>query len=370
MQNVFIISIKLAVIGFFSIVLSWPAYACTDIRIKAEDGTVVIGRSMEFGVPVNSNLRTEPKGTEYVAKAPGGRDGLKWTSKYGVVYLDGLGLDIAVDGMNERGLSFEALYLPGFSRYQTVPVAQSQNALPHLSMGQWILGNFASVDEVREALPKIYVYNEKLKDMAVPLPLHFAVTQPNGKGIVIEYTDGKLNIFENTVGVMTNSPTYDWQMTNLRNYVNLRVMNVQPIEIDSVMFAPTGQGSGLVGLPGDWTPPSRFVRAAVIVNFAKPGKDAAEAVNMAAHVMNSFDIPKGVIRGYTHDSVEYDVAEWVVIKDLNNRILHYRTYNNLTIRAVDLKKIDFSSGAKKLKMSIYGGTGIVDVTEQVNTSSE
>ena len=86
--------------------------------------------------------------------------------------------------------------------------------------------------------------------------------------------------------------------------------------------------------------------------------------------MNSFDIPKGVIRAYTHDSVEYDIAEWVVIKNLNNRILYYRTYNNLTLRAVDLKKIDFSSGAKKLKMSIYGGAGIVDVTEQVNTSSE
>jgi len=78
--------------------------ACTETRIISKDGACVIGRSMEFAQDVNSNVIVQPRGQERDSKLPGDKDGMKWTSKYGVVYLDGFGLDIAVDGMNEKGL--------------------------------------------------------------------------------------------------------------------------------------------------------------------------------------------------------------------------------------------------------------------------
>src|ERR1035438_9464972 len=92
------------------------------------------------------------------------------------------------------------------------------------------------------------------------VPLHYVLHDAKGNSIVLEWVGGKLNIYDNTVGVMTNSPTYDWQMTNLRNYVSLSPDNAKPVTVNGVQYAANGQGSGLLGLPGDPTPPSRLVQ--------------------------------------------------------------------------------------------------------------
>ena len=95
---------------------------------------------------------------------------------------------------------------------------------------------------------------------------------------------------------MTDSPGYDWHLLNLRNYANLTPQAARPHSIDGVSLAPFGAGSGMLGLPGDFTPPSRFVRAVAFVNTMIPAKDAADAVNAASVMLNNFDIPKGLVR--------------------------------------------------------------------------
>ena len=95
---------------------------------------------------------------------------------------------------------------------------------------------------------------------------------------------------------MTNSPAYDWHLLNLRNYANLTPQAARPHAIDGVSLAPFGAGSGMLGLPGDFTPPSRFVRAVAFVNTMVHAKDAADAVNAASVMLNNFDIPKGLVR--------------------------------------------------------------------------
>ena len=93
-------------------------------------------------------------------------------------------------------------------------------------------------------------------------PFHYVVYDAAGASIAIEPIGGKLKIYDNPLGVMTNSPTFDWHMTNLRNYIALNPRNVPPLKIDGMTFRQFGEGSGMLGLPGDTTPPSRFVRAA------------------------------------------------------------------------------------------------------------
>ena len=93
---------------------------------------------------------------------------------------------------------------------------------------------------------------------------------------------------------MTNSPGYDWHLLNLRNYANLSPQAARPREIDGVSLALSARGSGMLGLPGDFTPPSRFERAVAFVNTMIPAKDAADAVNAASVMLNNFDIPKGL----------------------------------------------------------------------------
>ena len=104
------------------------------------------------------------------------------------------------------------------------------------------------------------------KEFSTPLPLHHIVSDATGASIVMEYMDGQLSVTDNKVGAMTNSPGYDWHLLNLRNYANLTPQAARPREIDGVSLAPFGAGSGMLGLPGDFTPPSRFVRAVAFVN--------------------------------------------------------------------------------------------------------
>ena len=108
--------------------------------------------------------------------------------------------------------------------------------------------------------------------------MHFVVHDRSGKSVVIEPTDKTLKIFDNPLGVMTNSPTFDWHMTNLRNYINLTVTNVPPIDLGGVTLAQFGQGSGLRGLPGDFTPPSRFVRAVAFSQSALQADTATQSI--------------------------------------------------------------------------------------------
>ncbi|MFA6037258.1 MAG: choloylglycine hydrolase family protein [Legionellales bacterium] len=320
-----------------------PVLACTSFRLIAQDNTVLVARSMEFAEPMNSNIITTAKGKSFYTIAPDGQAGLSWKSKYNYIFIDGLGLGAPIDGMNEAGLSLEALLFPEEAQYQTVPADSSMKAVSYIHFGDWVLGNFKTVDEVRAALPDVYVFGEKLKQLNNEIfPVHYSVFDASGKGIVIEYVNGQLNIHEH-MGVMTNSPTYDWHVTNLRNYLQLSPTNPKPVIADGITYTSTGQGSGMIGLPGDISPPSRFVKMAVMLNTVIKPKNAAEALNLSQHIINNVDIPKGFVRvADNNNTATLDSTQWVVFKDLTNKKLHYRTYDDLTIRTIDFATIDFT----------------------------
>lgn len=358
--------ITLLFCGLF--LFSLHTFACTDFRITAKDGSIVVTRSMEFAQNMHSNLRSSPRGRAFNPMTTTGKPSLSWTSQYGYLYLDGMDFDSALDGVNEAGLSFEYLYLPGETTYQTLPAGEESKGIPYFYFGDWILGNFKTVEEVREALPGIFVFAQKLAAFNnVVFPVHAAIYDVSGKSIIVEFIEGKMVISDNSLGIMTNAPTYSWHITNLRNYTNLSPYNAQPVVVDGLTFASTGQGSGLTGLPGDPSPPSRFVKTAWLTKTALPVKTARDAVNLAEHIINNVDIPAGLIRAKTKNSDLIDTTQWVVFKDITHKIFYYRTYEDMTLRYVPLDKIDFSAGAAALKMPLAGKPYARDVTEEFLT---
>lgn len=340
--------------------------ACTEVRVTSKDDTCVIGRSMEFGQAANSNIIVQPRGQKNVSKLPDGKDGAKWTSKYGVMYLDGFGIDIATDGMNEMGLSMGALFFPEEAVYQEAKSAKRSKTITNNDLTLYILQNFATVDEVREELPNLKVVGINTPQMGnIVIPAHLSVYEPGGKGIIIEYTKDGLNIYD-SIGVMTNSPAYPWHVTNTRNYVDLTAVNIKPTVINGVSFAGTGQGSGLLGIPGDPTPPGRFIRAAAMAYLASPVETTSEAVNLAVHILNTVDIPIGIIRDFDTDTTYSDYTQWIVVKDLANRIYYYRTYDNLTLRSVEMSKFDLSKDAPRFSMPLASNANsVIDVTSNL-----
>jgi len=352
----------------FVFVLPLIAQACTDFQIKATDGSVIIGRSMEFATQVQSHIFIKARQEKQEGGAPDGGKGLTWSAKYGYIAINVFGLeDVVVDGMNEEGLAVEGLWLPG-TKYQGISKKEADRALSAGVLGAWILGNFSKTEEVKEAIKGVRVWCTVVPELNMEPPMHLAVHDAQGNNIVIEFIEGQVKVYDNPIGVLTNSPTFDWHLTNLRNYINLDSRNAAALTIAGMTFAPTGNGSGLLGIPGDWTPPSRFVRAALFVHFADPAKNAQEGVILAGHILNTVDIPHGLIKDPTpQPSFIEDYTQWTVIKDLTNKVIYLRDYNNLSLRSVDLKKIKFEPGTKTKSISIESSEGgIKDITAELS----
>ena len=174
-----------------------------------------------------------------------------------------------------------------------------------------------------------------------PPPLHFIIHDVTGASAVIEYVrGGKVTVYDNPLGVITNAPTFDWHITNLSNYINLSAVAVPQIQLAGMKIAPLGQGSGMLGLPGDFTPPSRFIRAVAFSQSVVPSKTAADAVRSAFHILNQFDIPVGSARTIEHGKSSFDYTQWTSASDLKNKKYYFHTFDNRRIRVVDLTKID------------------------------
>ncbi|MDN3505618.1 MAG: choloylglycine hydrolase family protein [Simkaniaceae bacterium] len=319
-------------------------FCCTDFKIMAQDKTVVNGRSMEFGTDLQSELIIFPRGLKQQSRLEGSKPGMSWTTKYAAIGMNVFGLDVLIDGMNEKGLSIGGLWLPG-TIYPQEKGGDQKQMVSLMDLGNWILGSFASIEEVKKALKTVEVVPEKIAKLGEVPPLHFSLHDAQGSSLVIEFSSGEMKLYENKVGVLTNAPEFPWHETNLRNYLNLSAVNAAPINVDGSVLSPTGQGSGLLGIPGDWTPPSRFVRIAIFKNLVAVAKNAKQNSNLAFHLLNTVDIPYGAIRD--RKDQEFDYTQWVVVKDLANRKMYWRTYGNLNIR-----EMDFSEALKLAKNQV------------------
>lgn len=342
------------------------SFSCTHFRLIAKDESVVVARSMEFGPNLETNIYTVSRNTEFSSVTPDGKQGFGWKAKHGYLALDGFHL-FPVSGMNEVGLSLDLLYFPGFGQYQAYDNHQAAQSMPYYHIADYLLGNFSTVDEIKEALPKLNVYTKLIQyaGQSIVFPVHYMVTDDKGKSIAIEYVNGVLNIYDDETGILTNSPSYPWQNTNLNNYVNLTPHAPAPIVKDGIRYSGTGQGSGALGLPGDYTPPSRFVRTAYLVSTSIRMDDAKKTVNLAEHILNNVDIPYGSIRGPKGSTVsdDMDFTQWVVIKDLSHRILYFRSYSDLALQKIDMNQLRFPPGAPKLSMVLVDDEShIIDAT--------
>ncbi len=332
-RTIGVIAAAATVIGMSS------ADACTALHLTAKDGGVVVGRTMEFGLDVKSDGVIVPAGVKLSSSLPKEEGGIKYKTKYGLVGLNFMGKHMVVDGMNEKGLYVGALYLPGYAHYPKVEAKTASKSMAPEDYVAWLLSNFSSVEEVKKNYNKVILVQHPQKEIGgESFPGHFLVTDKSGASVVIEPLKGGLKIYDNPLGVLTNSPTFDWHMINLSNYVNLSAVNVPKINLKNKKIKSFGQGSGLVGIPGDYTPPSRFVRAVAFSHAAIQLPTAKETFTEVFHVMNSFDIPLGTVREVQGDKIHYDYTQWTSVADLKNLVYGVKTYTDQSIRVIDVKK--------------------------------
>ncbi|SKA13048.1 choloylglycine hydrolase [Enhydrobacter aerosaccus] len=321
------------------------ALACTAVDIVAADKTVVAGRTMEWAYDMKWTLVSQPKGTELSLPAPKetGLPTNKVTTKFSVVGISAgiIPGGALLEGQNSAGLGMSGNFLPGFTEYQNV-TPQDKSYVEVLKFGSWALGNFGTVADLREALKTTKVWSDaSLPTGPTPAFIHFVFNDRSGNGIVVEYVKGEVRINDNVAHVLTNAPTYDWHLDNVRNYLNLSTVGLTSRQIGTVNVTSLGAGGGLMGLPGDYTPPSRFVRAAFLRHGVSEPKTADEAVQTIGHILNTVDIPIGVAQfDEGNGKLGSDYTQWIAIKDLTHNRLLIADYNHrLNYLAVDLDPI-------------------------------
>lgn len=310
---------------------------CTNFKVKqAADGTVVVGRTMEFPHGMPWQLSVVPVGFAGTSSVPGGRT---WTSTYGAVGIGIVKPQWLADGMNTAGLSVHALFMAGHCFYGE-PTGTSAD-ITQLELGSYILGTCATLADVRKAVEGANIVGLD-PGVGMVLPMHLLVHDKTGS-LAIEMRPEGLSVVDNPTGVGTNPPYMDWQLTNLNTYAGISASNPEPVTADGVTITPHGQGAGLRGLPGDYTPPSRFVRAFAHVALGDQPQTAADAEMAALHILNNFDIPLGLVREVMAGKVVDELTEWSTISNLTQGRYAYRTYDDPTVYVIDLSTTDFTN---------------------------
>jgi len=342
------------IICLFFTVFSFNNYACTGIRLISKDGGVVYGRTMEWGTfDLRSRINIVPVGYSYRGTTPDGNNGKLYKANYGFVGLDMVEKYYISDGMNEKGLAVGMFYHPGFAKYPQYNPKEAKNTISSQELANYILSQFASIEEVKKGMSTINVVGVIEEAIGIVVQGHWIVTDTSGKSIVIEYINSELKIHDAPLGVITNAPSYDWHMTNLRNYVNLSNMSFPDKKLSGIEFGKLGAGTGMLGLPEDNTPVSRFIRAVAWTQTSRALENSTEGVNETLRILDNFQLPLGpdAAEGQgpsTSKDIMRSSTIWTTAWDLTGLTLNFHTQHNKRVRQLDLKNIDFKNIGDKI----------------------
>ena len=237
------------------------------------------------------------------------------------------------DATNEAGLSMAGLNFPEYAIYREEnPVL---NNIAPFELIPWVLGQCADLEQTRQCLLRLNLIDLSFSPELPLTPLHWIVSDASGSITVEPLADG-LHIYDNPTGVLTNSPPFDWQMTNLRNYLSLTRETPENRFSDTLRLSPYSRGMGAMGLPGDWSSSSRFVRAAFLAQNAHSGPGEASHVHQLFHMLSGVAMPQGCIH---LGQEQFERTVYSSCCNTRKGIYYYTTYENQQITAVDLHKV-------------------------------
>lgn len=344
------------------------AQACTSLLYTDANGAPYAGRTMELPMELPYEATYFPKGTDFSSKADD-QPALNFQGKYGFMSLtvpDPITKDLkVVEGLNDQGLSFSVLAYASTEGPKDM-LKKTTDALAAIDLGAWALSQFGSVKEVKAALKEQPVLVTALLPLGIlKTPFHYTLHDANGDSLVIEFANGKQNVIDNPIGVMTNGPEFDWHMTNLNNYTFLDNIDRSKLEINGVHLQQPDSGIATVALPASNTSVGRFVRAVYYSQFAEKAKTPEKALSTLAHVMNNFDRPRGItmdnrftgeianitapgVEGHPVYTTEY--TSWTALSDLRQLQFSVRSYANMNYINFDLAALANEKEQKSIKL--------------------
>ena len=305
---------------------------CTAITYDAKDH--YFGRNLDLEYSYKERVTVTPRNFVFEFRKKG-----KLESHYamiGMAYISA-GYPLYYDATNEKGLSAAGLNFPDNADYK--PFCAEKDNIAPFELIPWILSQCATVEEAEKLLGRINLLKEAFSSELPLSPLHWIISDRE-RSITLEPLKDGVKIYENPVGVLTNNPTFDYQLFNLNNYMTLT--KGRPKNAWNLPLQEYSRGMGAMGLPGDASSMSRFVRATFVKMNSVSGESEKESVNQFFHILKSVEMQRGCVE---LEKNVYEITVYSSCCNTDRGIYYYCTYDNSRIWAVDMHKEDLNGSA-------------------------
>ncbi len=305
---------------------------CTAVTYKTKDH--YFGRNLDLEYSYNETVTIVPRQYELKFRKMG-----TIKEHYAIIGMAYIVDDYPLyyDATNEKGLSMAGLNFPGNAVYR--PCIVGQDNVSSFEFIPWVLAQCKNVNEAKNLISRINLvainFNEEL-----PLtPLHWIIADRES-AITVEAVKEGIKVYDNEIGVLTNNPPFDYQMFNLNNYMSMSKDKPVNSFADGLKLNTYSNGMGALGIPGDLSSMSRFVRAAFTKLNSVSGESEKESISQVFHILGAVEQQRGLVR-IRED--EYEITVYSSCCNTDKGIYYYKTYDNSQITAVDMYKEDLES---------------------------
>lgn len=305
---------------------------CTSITYKTKD--CYFGRTLDYNISYGYDVVVTPRNYRFSFW-----DGELMPSHYAIVGMAHVedNCPLYNDGINEKGLAMAGLNFLGNAYYGNEKDGK-YNIAP-FEFIPWILGQCSTVKEARELINNLNLVDVRFNEELPQAQLHWIIADCY-EAITVEATESGMHVYDNPVGVLTNNPTFNEQMFQLNNYMNLSSKDPQNNFCSDLPLKTYSYGMGAMGLPGDWSSQSRFVRAAFAKMNSVCGDSEIESISQFFHILASVQQLKGCC---CMGEDEYSITQYTSCCNVNKGIYYYTTYDNRQIRAVSMHRVNLNS---------------------------
>lgn len=305
---------------------------CTAISFKGVSN--YFGRNLDFEYSFNEKVIVTPRNFQFRFSKE---------EHYAII---GMGVEsenypLYFDAANEKGVCMAGLNFPDNCVYQKEK--EGCKNIPSYDFISYILASCKDMNEVRKILKNINITDTPFSENLPPSPLHWIISF-KGESVVVESVKEGIKIYENPIGVLTNNPPFGYHISNLSNYMNLSAAPPQNRFAPDTHIEAYSRGMGAMGLPGDLSSSSRFIRAAFMKLNSPCEDNEPSAVAQFFHILDCVKQIKGANR---LENNEYEITLYSSCINADRGVYYYKTYQNPTVNAVDMNKVELSGKTLK-----------------------
>lgn len=300
---------------------------CTAATYRTKDH--YFGRTLDYEVSYGEEVVVTPRNFPFHFRHMG-----SLSSHYAIIGMATVAGEYPLyyDATNEKGLSMAGLNFPGNADYK--PLAEGKDNVATFELIPWLLGQCATVEEAKAYLARMNLANTPFSPQFPVSPLHWIIADRDC-AITVESVREGIRIYDNPVGILTNNPPFDYQMTNLTNFMSLSTEPPENHFSDQLDLTPYSRGMGMLGMPGDLSSASRFVRVAFTKLHSVSGTSESESISQFFHILGSVAQQRGCVH---MGEGKYEITIYTSCCNTDRGIYYYTTYENSQITGVDLHR--------------------------------